>query len=433
MSIKTQLRVIPRAEHPISRAQINPNALKVLNRLKQAGYESHLVGGCVRDLMLGREPKDFDVVTNALPEEIGELFRNARLVGRRFRLAHVRFGRDIIEVATYRALPSEGEDDIERSESGRILRDNVYGNQEEDAVRRDFTVNALYYDIADFSVKDYVGGAEDLQQGLIRIIGDPETRYREDPVRMLRAVRFAAKLGLLIEKTTAEPIARLAPLLREVPSARLFEEVLKLFHGGAALNTFEQLRHYHLFESLFPQTEGALAEEPDGFPAMLVPLGLKSTDERINSGKSVNPAFLFAVMLWAPMRKHMQQLLAGGRSEADAMRLAASEILGDQTDSTSIPRRFTTIVRDIWFMQSRFERRTGKRAYRVLAHERFRAAYDFMCLRGQAGETDPALCQWWTEFQETDQPGQAALLAAVGDEANRSGKRRRRRRRRPES
>lgn len=402
----------------------------MLNRLKQAGYDSHLVGGCVRDLMLGREPKDFDVVTNALPEEIRELFRNSRLVGRRFRLAHVRFGRDIIEVATYRALPGDDEEDVERSESGRILRDNVYGTQEEDAVRRDFTVNALYYDIADFSVKDYVGGAEDLQQGLIRIIGDPETRYREDPVRMLRAVRFAAKLGLIIEKATAEPIGRLAPLLAEVPSARLFEEVLKLFHGGAALNTFEQLRHHNLFEPLFPLTETALAEEPGGFPAMLVPLGLKSTDERINSGKSVNPAFLFAVMLWGPMRNVMQQLVAGGRSEADAMRLAASEVLGDQAGQTSIPRRFTTIVREIWFLQPRFERRTGKRAYRLLAHDRFRAAYDFLCLRGQAGETDPALCQWWTDFQETDQPGQAALLAAAGGDAGPTKRRRRRRRRR---
>ena len=305
LTITTPL-VIPRAEHPISRALISDSALKVLYRLKDAGYASFLVGGCVRDLMLGREPKDFDVVTNARPEQIKELFRNARLIGRRFRLAHIRYGQDIIEVATFRAAPhtgkEEGESDDDIDETGRLLSDNVFGSQDEDAVRRDITVNALYYDISDFTVKDYVGGVADLEAGLMRMIGDPATRFREDPVRMLRVVRFASRLGFRIDPATADPMYDIGHLLLNVSPARMFEEVLKLFQGGYALETYEMLRHFDLFRFLFPLTEDSLADEDANFPRVLLPQALANTDLRIQEGKPVNPAFLFAAILWEPVR-----------------------------------------------------------------------------------------------------------------------------------
>jgi poly(A) polymerase len=451
--------IIPRAEHPISRALISENALKVLYRLKEAGYAALLVGGCVRDLMLGREPKDFDVVTDARPEDIRRLFRNARVIGRRFRLVHVHFGREIIEVATFRAMPHNAEewaasDDVE---DGEMLRDelevgvttpepepetqpetaetgdqNVFGTQEEDAFRRDFTINGLYYDIHDFSIVDYVGGAADLKAGVIRMIGDPEARYREDPVRMLRAVRFAAKLGLRIEEHTAAPIPRLAPLLASVPPARLFEEVLKLFHGGRALDTYEQLRRHGLFKYLFPLTEENLEYEEEGFPHTLVPQALTNTDARIRDDKPVTPAFLFAAMLWEPVRDRAAALQANGMHPHEAQIRAADEVLRDQIRHVSIPKRFSVPAREIWFLQSRFERRAGNQALRLFENKRFRAAYDFLLLRAQVGEVSHDIADWWTRFQQVGDSERRAMIAAIAPTpgGGGGGKRRRRRGRR---
>ncbi len=394
------------------------------------GHESQLVGGCVRDLMLGREPKDFDVVTDAQPETVRKLFRNARLIGRRFRLVHVRFGREIVEVATYRAAPEAEQTaaGLELTEAGRIVRDNVYGAMEDDAWRRDFTINALYYNIADFSVTDYVGGVADLKQGIVRVIGDPEVRLREDPVRMLRAVRFAAKLGFKIEARTAGALHKLAPLLRDVPPSRMFDEVIKLFQGGCALTSFEMLRHYELFGHVFPLTEEGMTREQDGFPITLVPRALANTDTRINGGKSVTPAFLLAVLLWEPARRQADRLMERGGSPHEAFRMAASDVLREQARHTSIPRRFSTPMREIWALQPRFARRHGKHAFRLVQHERFRAAYDFLCLRAEAGEEPAELCEWWTRFQEVDEAETRAMVRAVSPPKGRRGRSRSRKR-----
>jgi poly(A) polymerase len=418
--------VIPRSEHLISPANISPSAHKVLDGLAAAGFASHLVGGCVRDLMLGREPKDFDVVTDATPEQVRKLFRSSRLVGRRFRLAHVRFGREIIEVATFRAVPEdeEGGAGLERTAGGRLLRDNVYGDREQDAVRRDFTVNALYYDSRDQTVVDYVGGVEDLRKGVLAVIGDPTTRYREDPVRMLRAIRFAAKLGFRLEENTGAPIRDLSALLRDVPPARLFEEVLKLFHSGYALETYELLRSYGLFGHLFPQVEQGLTEEEEGFPLTLLPKALANTDKRIGESKPVTPAFLFAALLWEPVRKRMQNLLASGEAEYTALDLASREVVAAQLTRVTIPRRFTVPMVEIWTMQLRLRNRHGRRVQQLAEHPRFRAAYDFLLLRAECGEEDPAVAEWWTRYQETDAAEREAMARAAGG-------RRRRRRRRP--
>jgi len=393
--------IIQRSQHPISRASISPNALKVLYRLKDAGYQGHLVGGGVRDLLLGREPKDFDIATDAHPEDLRKLFRNCRLIGRRFRLAHVHFGREIIEVATFRALQkTDGQEARHVDEDGRVMRDNVYGTIEEDAFRRDFTINALYYNIADFSVLDYAGGMDDLNAGILRLIGDPETRYREDPVRMLRVVRFATKLGFLIHPETESPIKPLSGLLSDIPQARLFEEMLKLFMGGYALANFEALRHYNLFGQLFPMTEKSLTREEKHFPHILISQGMENTDERIRIGKPVTPFFLFAVFLWQPVRERAAQLEAEGQHPAQALQHASSQIIAEQMSVMAMPRRFSLPMREIWMLQLRLERNGGPRSLRVLSHPRFRAAYDFLLLRGQAGEVPGELCQWWTDFQE---------------------------------
>jgi poly(A) polymerase len=394
-------RIIPRAEHVISRANISENALKVLYRLKNAGFHAHLVGGGVRDLLLGREPKDFDVATDARPEQVREVFRNCRLIGRRFRLAHVHFGREIIEVATFRSR-HDGGGEGSQNEEGMLLRDNVYGSIEDDALRRDFSVNALYYNIDDFSVIDYADGMQDLQAGVLRLLGDPEERYREDPVRMLRAARFAAKLGFILDPATETPIGALASMLSAVPPARLFEEVLKLFLGGTAVASFEKLRHFGLFGELFPQTEQALAREEHAFPLTLVLKGLENTDARVAEGKPVTPAFLFAVLLWEPVRLRAQALQAGGLAESPALVQASAEIIDAQCGTVAIPRRFSTPMREIWTMQPRFGFTAGKRVQRTLTHPRFRAAYDFLLLRSAAGEADPEQAAWWTRRQEED-------------------------------
>lgn len=425
-SVISSPTIIPRSEHPVTRAAISKAALKVLYSLKDAGYESFLVGGCVRDLMLGREPKDFDVATNASPEQIKDLFgRGCRLIGRRFRLAHVRFGREIIEVATFRAQHS-GQEEGGVIEDGMILRDNVFGSIEDDAWRRDFTVNALYYNIRDFSVVDYVGGVEDLKRGLLHMIGDAETRYREDPVRMLRAARFAAKLGLRIHPDSEQPIFELAPLLQDIPPSRLFEEVLKLFQGGCAVQTFEVLRHYGLFGALFPFTEQCLTQQIDEYPLTLLIRALENTDERIQADKPVTPAFLFAALLWEPLRQLLEQLMThGSKTEIQAMHDAAQQVLSEQARFVTLPKRFSLRTRDIWQMQPRLRRNNGRRALLLLENPSFRAAYDFLLLRAESGEDLSELAQWWTAIQEA---GEDERLAMCGPGKN---TRRPRRRRKP--
>ncbi len=388
------------------------------------------MGGGVRDLLLGREPKDFDVATDAHPEEVREVFRNCRLIGRRFRLAHVHFGREIIEVATFRSMEQPDEGGDRETENGMLVRDNVYGTIEEDALRRDFTVNALYYNINDFSVIDYTNGVEDLRQGVLRLLGDPETRYREDPVRMLRAIRFAAKLGFVINPACEEPIFELGDLLQSVPAARLFEEVLKLFMGGVGVHSFEKLRHYDLFSQLFPDTEESLAYEEHDFPITFVLKGLSNTDTRVCEGKPVTPAFLFAVLLWEPVRRLAEEIRATGESSLVAMQQAGSEIVFSQAQRVSIPKRFSIPMREIWNMQHRFEFRNGKRPHRLVSHPRFRAAYDFLLLRAEAGEVDSELAEWWTRFQEVNAEERNRMSRPPKDSGT-GQKRRRRRRRKP--
>jgi len=415
-SFRAKPRIVPRSEHIISRASISDNALKVLYRLKNAGYKAFLVGGSVRDLLLGREPKDFDIATDALPEQVREMFRNCRLIGRRFRLAHVHFGREIVEVATFRAQHDAKPNGDGLIKDGRIVRDNVYGEIDDDVWRRDFTINALYYNIEDFTVVDYVGGVEDIKAGCLRLIGDPENRYLEDPVRMLRAVRFAVKLGFNIHPETAEPISKFQHLLNEISPARLFEETLKLFMGGSAVQSFEQLRHFNLFGLLFPQTEPCLEEQEHGFPHMLLVRALENTDQRIAEAKPVTPAFLFAALLWDPVRRLWQEFCARGVNSDEALVLAADAVISRQIARVSIPRRFTRITREIWTLQPRFTNRLGKRPARLLIHPRFRAAYDFLLLRAQAGETSEELSDWWTEFQQAPSKQRDQMLAALSEQ-----------------
>jgi poly(A) polymerase len=405
--------VIPRDQHLISRANVSEGALKVLYRLKAAGYQAYLVGGCVRDLLLGREPKDFDVATDATPEQVKDLFRSCHLVGRRFRLAHVRVGPETVEVATFRAR-FEGEIGHEDQvlENGRILRDNIYGSIEEDAWRRDFTVNALYYNIRDFSVVDYVGGMDDLRTGTLRLIGDPDRRYREDPVRMLRAARFAARLGFRMHPSTEAPLAELGALLQAIAPARLFEEVLKMFLGGYAAETFELLRHYGLFSYLFALTEASLEHEDQGFPVTLVARALTNTDARVGVNKPVTPTFLFAALLWEPVRERAQAYQSREMNEVDALRLAADKVLALQAQRVAIPKRYALGVREIWSLQPRFRQRGGKRPKRLLAHPCFRAAYDFLLLRVEAGEEPDELGAWWTEFAGASDEQREALTRA---------------------
>jgi poly(A) polymerase len=380
----------------------------------------------VRDLLLGREPKDFDVATDAHPEDVRRVFRNCRLIGRRFRLAHVHFGREIIEVATFRGPNAERGSDDHETDNGMIVRDNVYGTIEQDALRRDFTVNALYYNIEDFSVVDFAGGMQDLQDGVLRLLGEPEVRYREDPVRMLRAVRFAAKLGFNIEPACEEPLLDLGHLLEAVPPARLFDEVLKLFMSGTGVQSFEKLRHYNLFGALFPETEVSLAHEENAFPITLVYHGLDNTDARVREDKPVTPAFLFAVLLWEPVRRLADRVLADGSAQTpvQALQKAAGEVLSQQARRVSIPKRFGLPMREIWQLQPRFEQRGGKRPVRLMEHPRFRAAYDFLVLRARSGEVDAELAEWWTRFQEMPEGERAGPAAAA--KTGRGGRRRRR-------
>jgi poly(A) polymerase len=434
-------RVVARDEHPISRANISSNALKVLYRLRDAGFQAFLVGGAVRDLLLDLHPKDFDIATNAHPDQVKQLFRNCRLIGRRFHLAHVRFGYEIIEVATFRAAhtPIDEDNSVDEGghrvldERGRILRDNLYGTIEEDVWRRDFTANALYYNIEDFSVWDYVGGVEDARQRILRMIGDPETRYREDPVRMLRAVRFAAKLSFTIHEDTAAPIGRLAWMLDGVPPARLFDEVNKIFLAGSAAAAFELLERLQLLEHLFPDLAAALHDAPAGDSAReLVRLGLRGTDERVRAEKSVTPTFLFAVLMWPAIRRAFAKLPHASDDDPQPLLTACDQVTARQQARVAIPKRFTLPLRELVGLQPRFERREGRRALRLLNHPRFRAAYDFLVLRAAAGEVDAELAQWWTDIQTASADERVARVENLdpGQRAAADGPRRRRRRRR---
>lgn len=446
----------------------------MLYRLREAGFEAYLVGGCVRDLTLGLEPKDFDVATNALPEQVKRLFRNCRLVGRRFRLAHVFFGREIIEVATFRAsgAPSQGDepvietpedeldlevaeggvlDDVDDvgdepavagstvdgpildsrdvhdfdeslervvDESGRILRDNVYGTIDDDVWRRDFTCNALYYNIADFSVWDYCDGFEDVKAKRLRLIGDPETRYREDPVRMLRAARFEAKLGFHIETATAEPIARLRDLLEGVPPARLFDETLKLFLTGHGAESYRVLRDRGLLDVLLPSVAAFARKHPGSAPERMLLQGLLNTDARVKADRPVTPSFLFALLLYGPIGLAIEQRPRGEWQEVGTILDAVDTVFRDIYRRVAVHRRFILGVRDMFALQPRLEAPHGRRALRTLEHPRFRAAFDLLQLRAEFGMADRALVEWWSRLQSATPEQRAAISDTLGRAAS---------------
>jgi poly(A) polymerase len=416
--VTTKVKIYTRSEHNISRRQISDNALKVLYKLQKEGYDAYLVGGCVRDLLLGREPKDFDVVTNAEPEDIKKVFRNCRLIGRRFRLAHVHFGREVIEVATFRGAGEAKNDEQVLNKEGRLLRDNVYGTIEEDVWRRDFTVNALYYNIKDFSVVDYVGGMADHKAATLRLIGDPETRFREDPVRMLRAVRFAVKLGFNLHPDCEAAMHQVAELLSRIPSARLYDETLKLFMFGYALQTFEMLRHYGLFQVLFPSTENCLSLEENGFPRLLLAKALANSDNRITDGKTVTAYFLFSAFLWESVQLLAQQKMRKGAIEFLAYQEAANEIISKQVKSTALPRHITLAMREVWSLQPKFNARYGSKPSRLITHPRFRAGYDFLLLRAETGGADPEVAEWWAKYQSADDNEQRKMTQPPRKGAN---------------
>ncbi len=422
--------IIPRDKHPISRRNMSQNALKVLYRLNNAGYEAFLVGGCIRDLYLRITPKDFDVATSATPEEVRRLFRNARVIGRRFKLVHILFARETIEVATFRASHDANRPASDRSchaESGRILRDNIYGSMEEDALRRDFTINALYYESQNYSVIDYCDGVADIEQRTLRLIGDPVKRYQEDPVRMLRAIRFAAKLKFTMAETTRAPIRQLSHLLQDIPPARLFDEVLKLLQSGNGVDTFDKLWEYGLLEPLLPATYHSL--ESDDLPfEELVYLTLASTDKRIRNNRPVTPAFLFAALLWRPLQQLIFELKSQGVPPVPALQQASTIVLDNQTTHTAIPKRFTLVIREIWELQSRLERRQPRLIKSLVDHPRFRAAYDLLLLREESGEKPGNVGQWWEEAQQaSDSDLQQMILELRNRPSSKAGNKSKRR------
>jgi len=375
-----------------------------MSRLRSQGHQAYLVGGAVRDLLLGGHPKDFDIATDATPESVHAVFRNSRIIGRRFRIVHVRFGREIIEVTTFRGHHEENDDSQQvdgnrsrQSASGQLLRDNVYGTLEEDAVRRDLTVNALYYDAGNFEVLDHVGGLEDLQARRIRIIGDPEQRYTEDPVRMLRVLRFAAKLQFSLEPATAAAIPHCAHLLGHIPPARLFDEFLKLFLAGYAEATLDYLIRHELLAYLFPATAAQLDRDASGLA--LITAAMRNTDQRVANDKPVTPAFILAALLWPVVREMAGALEAQDQPPMVAMHNAAQQAISEAVQHITIPRRFSQPMHEIWEFQLRLANRRGRKAAELTDHRRFRAAYDFLLLREEAGEDTGDLAAWWTSFQ----------------------------------
>jgi poly(A) polymerase len=410
-------RLVPKAEHGIGREAISYGARKVCEVLQSRGYVAYVVGGAVRDLLLGLRPKDFDVATDAYPEEVHKLFRRSRLIGRRFKLVHVLFSEDTVEVSTFRARTA-----TETDEHGRVLRDNIYGTREDDAIRRDFTLNALYYDPTDETILDYHNGLRDLRHKSVRIIGDTRARYREDPVRMLRAARFAAKLGFAIDERTRKPIREMAPLLENVPASRVYEEMHKLLLSGHAATSLRQLRSEGLHHGLLPLLD-VIFEQPMG--ERFVQLALEQTDGRVLSGKPVSPAFLFAALLWHEVLAAWKKMQHQGQNRIPALFRAMDEVLDIQTEKLAIPRRFTAVMKEIWAMQPRLEQRSGRRPFGLIGQERFRAAFDFLVLRASSGEAPAELAQWWERFQRAGEPDRQAMLLAP-----QPGERHRRRRRR---
>ncbi|MEX2489667.1 MAG: polynucleotide adenylyltransferase PcnB [Pseudomonadales bacterium] len=410
----------------LSYDNISTNALKVVNRLATSGYQAYLVGGCVRDLLLGKVPKDFDVATDAHPEDVRGLFRNSRLIGKRFRIVHVHFGPEIVEVATFRAPHTARSHQSNHSDGGMILSDNVFGTFEEDVFRRDFTMNALYYDPEADAIYDLVEGVKDVEAGQIRLIGNPESRCREDPVRMLRAIRFRARLDFVIEPATAEPIRRLGFLLQDIPAARLFEEVLKLFMTGYGVRAYELMLEYDLLAWMFPDTRRTMESFPTG---KLIRAALVSTDNRIAASMPVTPAFIFASFLWYPFVEEKQRLENEGVTNIEAFQIAAETVIARQQLFTSIPRRFTGMMRDIWNLQFRLPVRHGRRAERLVTHKRFRAAYDFLLLREEAGEDLNGLGKWWTEYQECDEEGRRQLVRSLPGPGSQRSRRRKKKER----
>lgn len=401
--------IVRAGEHSVTRKSIGRSALKVLDKLHEAGHSAFLVGGGVRDALVGLKPKDFDVATDASPETIRALFRNSRIIGRRFRLVHVVYGREIIEVATFRAAHNTGEGG-EIGAAGRIVRDNVFGTIEEDAYRRDFSVNALYYNIADGSIVDYVGGLTDLDKGVFKLIGEPKTRCEEDPVRVLRAVRLAAKLKFDIDPSTLEAMRATSSELSATPPPRLFEEVLKLFQGGYALRSFHSVREHDLLTYLFPLLDLRLKQGDEKLVSML-DAALTNTDKRVAQGKPITPAYLLAFMLWPDVEERAQSECHDGATINDALFTAADSVLATQLRIISIPRRFSGPMKEIWQMQPRLERLKGGRALKLMEDRRFRAAYDFLCLRSTIDERLKESAAWWTKVQTLDEEGKADAAA----------------------
>jgi len=419
----TQPVVLGPKEHGINPALVSPNALKVTQTLQDAGYKAFVVGGAVRDLLLGVKPKDFDVATNATPEQVKRLFRRAFIIGKRFQIVHVMMGQEQLEVTTFRGASAT---EAPKDEHGRVLRDNTFGEQHEDAIRRDFTVNAMYYDPASQTLLDYHGGIADIRSKTMRMIGVPEARYREDPVRLLRVVRFAAKLNFSIEPATSAPIVVMAPLINNVPAARLFDEMLKLLMSGQAMACLQQLRKQGLHHGLLPLLDVVL-EQPLG--EKFVTLALKNTDDRINQGKPVSPGFLFASLLWHQVLEKWNAYQAAGEYPIPALHLAADDVLDAQTEKLALQRKIASDMRDIWAMQPRFERRVGKSPYKLLEHLRLRAGYDFLLLRCASGGIDSEIGEWWTDFMNADGAGREHLLTrkAKNNDSAPSAKKRRRR------
>ena len=433
--------VLKKSQHGIAKERLSRGGLQTCEGLSKAGFKAYIVGGAVRDLMLGGTPKDYDVATNATPEEVRAVFRRSRIIGRRFRIVHVLFGAETVEVSTFRTADLS---DAQTDEHGRVLRDNVFGSQADDATRRDFSVNALYYDPVEETVIDYHGGVKDLRNKVLRIIGDPETRYREDPVRMLRVTRFAARLGFTIDPKTRAPIKQLASLLSNVPSSRLFDEMMKLLLCGHAVACIKQLRGEHLHHGLLPLLD-VILEQPLG--EKFVMLALKRTDERINLGKGVSPGFLFAALLWHEVLAEWTKLKAKGEHPMPALFEAMTIVIDAQKDKLAIQHRITADMREIWALQPRFERRTGRMPYKLLEHPRFRAAYDFVLLRAASGEIDKEVAEWWTAFIDAEPDARNALMlsvkahpgnaagagASMGNPNDPAKRKRRRRARRPEA
>lgn len=422
---------LDRGRHRINARSIDSGALTVVRELQDAGFDALLVGGCVRDLLLGLEPKDFDVATNATPEEVRHVFRRARLIGRRFRIAHVRVGREVIEVSTFRQQAGDeevtdlrsrrdlGDRTSARSAEGLILRDNAYGTIDQDAFRRDFSINALYYDPITECVFDYVGGLEDIRARKLRLLGDPVTRFKEDPVRILRAVRFAAKLGFEIERETRAAIPATAGLLVGAAPARLFDELCKLLLLGHAAASWALLRELGLADRLFPDLAHTQASE------RLIESGMLGTDQRVRDDKPVTPGFLFAVLLWDTFNELLTRYQED-RPEADARDAAGADALLGQAAMTLLPRRHAQFVREVWTLQPRLEKPSHRTVDRLITHPRFRAAYDFLLLRASAGDTDASAADWWTRYQEADAPQRAELKASLAPEGARKKRRRRR-------